>query len=93
MEDSLHLLILLLHRVNNDELIDVINGHYLSGHPLVSAIIFLANECLIGDDGHIIRDNIDEVIRAGFPIRPGEMDRYGWLTGIIELSRGMIMFG
>lgn len=93
MEESLHLLILLLHRVNNDTSIEVINGHYISGHPLVSAIVFLANECLIGDDGHIIRENIDEVIRAGYPVHAGEMDRFGWVTGIIELSRGFIMFG
>lgn len=93
MEDSLHLLILLLNRVNNDTSIEVINGHYISGHPLVSAIVFLANECLIGDDGHIIRENIDEVIRAGYPVRAGEMDRFGWVTGIIELAHGIILFG
>ena len=93
MEESLHLLILLLHRVNNDEYIDVVNNYYITGHPLVSCIIFLANECLIGDDGHIIRENIDEVIRAGFPVRAGEVDRFGWLSGLIELSRGYIMFG
>ena len=93
MEEDLCLLIHLLQRVNEDESIEVVNHFYSSSHPLVSAAIFLANNCLIGDDGHIIRENIDEVIRAGFPIRAGEMDRFGWLTGVIELSRGMIMFG
>ncbi len=93
MEEDLDLLIRLLERINVDEGIDIVNNFYINGHPLVSCAIFLANNSLIGEDGHIIRENIDEVIRAGFPVHAGEMDRFGWVTGIIELPRGMIMFG
>ena len=93
MDENIQLLISLLLRIDYDDTIDIINGYYLPEHPLVNAAIFMANEYLFGDDGHIIRKNIDEVIRNGFPIYAGEMDRFGWVTGIIELSGGIIIFG
>lgn len=93
MEDSLNLLILLLKRVDSDTLIEVTNDYYLITHPLIDAIKYVANECLIGEDGHPDRENMDTIVRAGFPIFPGEQDRFGWLTGCIELSRGLITFG
>jgi hypothetical protein len=66
---------------------------YDISHPLVIAAKFLANECLIGDDGHPIREKIDQVILNGYPIFAGDMDTFGWLTGCIELSSGIIVFG
>jgi hypothetical protein len=93
MSHSIYLLIHLLGYINNDESIQVINGHYDTNHPLVIATLHLANETLIGDDGHPDRENMDKVINNGFHIFPGEMDRFGWVTGCIELSRGIILFG
>ena len=93
MIDDVNLVILLLKRINSDNTIEIYNGHYSVTHPLVDAAKFIANECLIGDDGHPDRENIDAIVEAGFPIFPGEMDRFGWLTGCIQLSRGIIMFG
>ncbi len=93
MSDSLELLIMLLKRITTDNSIEIYNDHYSITHPLVDAAKFLANECLIGDDGHPDRENMDTVVEAGFPIFPGEMDRFGWLTGCIQLSCGIIMFG
>jgi hypothetical protein len=93
MISDLKLLIDLLHYINNDKLIHVNNNQYDRNHPIVSAALYLSNEILISDDGHPDRENIDEVISNGFHIYPGEMDRYGWLTGCIELSRGIILFG
>ena len=52
MEDSLNLLIFLLKSVDSDTLIEVTNDYYSVTHPLVNAIKYLANECLIGEDGH-----------------------------------------
>ena len=54
MEDSLNLLILLLKRVDSDTSIEVTNDYYLITHPLIDAIKYVANECLIGDDGHAV---------------------------------------
>jgi hypothetical protein len=93
MSDSVELLIMLLKRITSDDTIEIYKEHYSITHPLVDAAKFLANECLIGDDGHPDRETMDEVVEAGFPIFPGEMDSFGWLTGCIQLSRGIIMFG
>jgi hypothetical protein len=93
MSDSVDLLILLLKRINSDDTIEIYKAHYSITHPLVDSAKFLANECLIGDDGHPDRENMDAVCETGFHIFPGEQDRFGWLTGCIQLSRGIIMFG
>ena len=93
MSHTLYLLIHLLRYINNNDTIEVVAGHYDRNNPLVSATIYLANEILIGEDGHPDRMNMDKVIQKGFRIFPGEVDRYGWVTGCIELSRGIIMFG
>ena len=93
MEDSLNLLVLLLKAIDSDDSIEVINEHYSSTHPLVIGAKYLANEYLIGDDGHPDREYMDIISSAGFPIFPGEQDRFGWLTACIQLSRGIIMFG
>ena len=93
MSQSIYLLIHLLRYINADDSIQVTNNQYDRTHPIVVAALYLANEALIGDDGHPDRPNMDKVISKGFRIFPGEMDNYGWLTGCIELSRGIIMFG
>ena len=90
---NLDLLISILKYINSIDTIDVNNGYFVRSHPLISAVIYLADECLIGDDGHPDRKQMDIVVEAGFPIFPGEMDRFGWVTGCIELSRGLIVFG
>lgn len=93
MTDILDLLVQLLKVIDSDTSIEVIGEHYSNTNPLVIAVKYLANEYLISDDGHPDRDNMDIISNAGFPIFPGEQDRFGWLTACIELSRGIIMFG
>ena len=93
MEPNINLLVLLLEEISSDDSIEISNEHYSYTHPLVAAAKYLADKYLIGDDGHPDREYIDIIRRAGFPIFPGEQDRFGWLTGCIELPRGIIMFG
>ena len=93
MSHTYYLLIHLLRYINKDDTIEVTNEQYDRNHPLVNAALFVANECLIDDDGHPDRAAMDRVVERGFHIFPGEMDRFGWLTGCIQLSRGIIMFG
>lgn len=93
MNESLELLIMLLKRIDSDNSIEVYNEQYSITHPLVDSVKFLANECLINNDGQPDRENMDTVVEAGFIIFPGEMDRFGWLVGCIQLSRGIIIFG
>lgn len=93
--NKVNVLINILKLIDEDTTIEVVptNETYDISHPLVIAARYLADSCLIGDDGHPIGEEMDEVREAGFPIFPGEMDRFGWLTGCIELSRGLIIFG
>jgi len=60
-------------------------------HPLATEIIGLANEYLtIGDEVDSYRNILQ---RAGFPIYPGEVDRFGWLTAYFSLRSGILLFG
>ena len=95
MEDRLNLLISTLKVIDADDEIIVYesNGTFDVSNPWVIAARYLADECLIGDDGHPIREEMDKVSAAGFPIFPGEMDSFGWLSGCIQLTRGIIVFG
>lgn len=84
--DTVNVIIHLLKMIDEDETIDV-----KEKHPLINAVIHLADEHLTGDENF---KNIVTVREAGFDVYPGEQDRFGWLVGCIELKRGgVIMFG
>jgi hypothetical protein len=93
MSNEIEVLISLLKIIDNNDLIDVRDNGVFNDHPLVNAAKFLADQYLIGEDGHPDREMIDIVVNSGFRIFPGEVDKFGWLTGYIELSRGIIVFG
>jgi hypothetical protein len=84
------LIIALLQAIIADDNIKINGEKYDSAHPLVNAVIYLANEYLTSDERHIHMRVIKE---KGFNIFPGEQDRFGWLTGCIQLPRGIIVFG
>ena len=84
------LIIALLQAIDGDESIKIIGHNYESTHPLVNAVIYLANEYLTADDRHI---HMSVLKQKGFHVFPGEQDRFGWLTGCIQLPRGVIVFG
>jgi len=82
-------IIYLLKKIDDDETID--NEMITKAtHPLVKAVIYLADEYLTGDDNF---KNILTVRKAGFDVYAGERDSFGWLTGCIELKSGIIVFG
>lgn len=88
----LQILIDLLQFIDDDEDIDV---HDTRGvhHPLISAVIYLADECLCTDNN---RPNILQLRNAGFHVYPAEQDSFGWLTGWIQLKKRdeeRILFG
>jgi hypothetical protein len=94
IDETLLKLITTLHKIDKDTTLIVRqDGHYCLSQQIIKDAVELANDCLIDDGGHIIRKHIDLVVMEEFPTYAGDMDRYGWLTGIIELSRGIIMFG
>jgi hypothetical protein len=92
MSKKLYLLIKLLETINLDETIEINKNIYSIEHPLVNAVVYLAGECLIGEDGHIIRENIDKISSKGFIIYPAEIDNFGWKYGYIKLTYGDIYF-
>ena len=83
-QTDLQIIISLLKKIDEDESIDINN------HTLVNTVIYLADDCLTGDDN---RYNIECVKKAGFDVFAGEQDRFGLLTGCIQLKRGIIVFG
>lgn len=84
-KDITHL-IQLLQQVDNDSsiLLDPSN-------TLVNKIIDLATTYLtIYPEVDLYRKRVQE---AGYPVFPGEVDRFGWLTAYFQLKRGIILFG
>jgi len=93
MSDYYNLLILLLKTIELDEDIKIYNNYYTNKHPLVKSVTYIANKYLIDDEGYPNRENMEKLKQGGFPIFPGETDRFGWLTGCIQLKNGIIVFG
>ena len=60
---------------------------------IINKIIVLADKYLVTIDGQPNYDTIELLNDSGFYIGPGERDRFGWLTGIINTKKGMIVFG
>lgn len=83
-------LINILKKIDEDSSIDLSIRQVMNMHPLVKEAINLADNCLTDEDNHY---NIQYVKEAGFDVYAGEQDRFGWLTGCIELQRGIIIFG
>ena len=48
---------------------------------------------LIASGGRCDWDNIRKVRNAGFRVYAGEQDSFGWLTGCVETSKGIIVYG
>ena len=86
MFNDVSVIIYFLKKIDEDETIMIEN----STHPLVKAVIYLADEYLTGDENF---KNIVTIRKAGFHVYAGEQDRFGWLTGCIEMKRGIIVFG
>ena len=92
------LLILLLKEIDSDSSIPVINSEYSCSHPLVNAAKYVAHECLSYGCSHgciangCVETNKDMIVKEGFRVFPNDMSRYGWVTGYIILSRGIITY-
>jgi hypothetical protein len=84
------LILALLREIDNDTSIPVQGDKFDCTHPLVNAVIYLSNEYLTSDQRHL---HMRVIKQSGFDVFPGEQDRFGWLTGCIQLQRGMIVFG
>ncbi len=69
------------------------NGYFNQNTPEMQAIVSLATELLINDQGQCNWDNIALLQEEGFYVFPGERDSFGWLTGCISMMNGTIVYG
>ena len=89
--EAINTIIGLLKLIDNDETISIENENEGPRDPLINAVICLADDHLTCEiDG---KQGIQEIKNAGFDVFPGEEDRFGWLTGCIQMKRGIIIFG
>lgn len=60
---------------------------------LVSRAVVVADELLIEEDGQVNLTNLHTLRLMGCPIRKGEGDSFGWLSGVILANRFKLVFG
>lgn len=90
LPEELDLILFLLKAIEKDPSAQRIHNTYIGNHPLVNSVTYLSNYYLTGDDR---LENMEYIRKKGYPIFPGEQDRFGWLTGCIQLKKGIIIFG
>ena len=59
----------------------------------IREIVTLADRVLILPTGGNNWDAHEILETRGFPVRAGETDRFGWLSGVIHTGKGMIIYG
>ena len=69
------------------------DGAYRRLHPLVKKVVDLADEELITNTGSCNWQAHKLLKDAGFPVTCGERDSFGWLSGVIHTTKGMIVYG
>ena len=88
---SIELLLSLLDVIENTDVIESIEINY--EHPYIKSVQYCANEVIITDMGKVNSDIIDILSINGYIVSPGETDGFGWVTGIIQTTKGDIVFG
>jgi hypothetical protein len=69
------------------------NGTYDELHPLVQQVVDRADSELITNKGSCNWTAHDLLKKAGFPVTCGGRDSFGWLSGVIHTTKGMIVYG
>lgn len=62
-------------------------------HKKINTLLLLFNDLLIDNNGSCNYDNIQILNEHKYSVGPGERDRFGWLTGIVNTKKGYIVFG
>lgn len=60
---------------------------------LAERIDILADTLLITSTGNVRYSAIDYLRSRSFPVTPGETDSFGWLSGRIHTTKGIVVFG
>ena len=69
------------------------DGSYDELHPLVQNVVAMADKELITNTGSCNWAAHQLLKDAGFPVTCGERDSFGWLSGVIHTTKGMIVYG
>ena len=69
------------------------SGYYDDSHPLVQKVVDLADIELITNKGSCNWAAHQQLKLAGFAVTCGERDSFGWLSGVIHTTKGMIVYG
>jgi hypothetical protein len=59
----------------------------------LNKILTLCDELLITSHGSCDYYNIAILENNGYRVGPGEIDRFGWLSGILYTKKGCILYG
>ena len=66
---------------------------YKKLHPFILRALEVADCVLITEKGEPDYNAIRALKAAGFNVTRGEYDSFGWLSGCIHTSKGIIFFG
>lgn len=73
---------------------DCLTGGYQDElHPLLQQAVNEADSELIDSRGGCNFKNHNVLRDHGFPVRCGERDSFGWLSGVIRTKKGDIVYG
>ena len=84
-----------IHQIVPDSILDEEYGGYQEEdlHPLIQEALSIANGELITSTGGCNWAAHDKLEAAGFRVKAGDKDSFGWLTGLICTKKGTIMYG
>jgi hypothetical protein len=90
-------LLKVLHEINASSILpnseDAVLNHSEKGVVLIRKAEQLAEEVLIDGKGKNVWSAHTLLEEYGFPVRPGETDTWGWLSGVIQTKKGILIYG
>lgn len=60
---------------------------------VIHKILALSSVTLITEEGHNVWEHHERLSARGFRVFPGEVDSFGWVTGCIQTTKGVIVYG
>ncbi len=72
---------------------EILTSDNIDLNKIVSDASDIANDLLITSEGRCNWANIEFLKAKSFPVRPLEVDNFGWLMGGIYTNKGIITFG
>ena len=83
----------MIKKIENGEIEVVIEVQDGESYIRNDEVEVLAIEALITSGGRCNWLNIFDIRERGYNVYPGERDSFGWVTGCIRTSKGIIVYG